>query len=170
MQVESYEEQEIKNQDPTEAVEHRELTEKLGLAHQVAMHKESGHVDCYRKLTAEELFVFMMNFPNVVNLNEYREPIPLRALQVIAHFRETHPDLKILLLCPEPGKIDPVVIAGEYSFMVNGNNYLLCRFGSALEDFATLRERAFEELERRAKAFRALSWSKLGEIRAALLG
>ncbi len=168
MNIETYEEKEISEADPVECVEHRQLAEKLGLQKQLSIHKESGHVDHYRKLTAEEIFVFQTNFPNIVKLRDHEGVIPLRVLQVIAHFLEVHPGKEILLLCPQPGKPDPVVIASQYTWQVDGDSYLLARFGSALDDFSTLRENAIREIKRRLESLGSLPWAKLNAIRGQL--
>lgn len=159
MLVETYEIQEVAvNKEEIEL--HKEMAEKLGLKEQVNLHT-GKKLSAYRKITAEELFVFSENFPNTVKIEEYKEYIPIRALQAVALYREMHPGLQVMLMCPEPGKVDPVIVGSQYYWRLDGDAHLICRFGEALEEFSVLRNRAFESLERKTKVLKSLSFQKL---------
>jgi hypothetical protein len=167
MQVETYQEQEISfNKEELEG--HKELCEQLGLIKQVELHREKT-VDVYRKMTAEEVFVFLTNFPNQVELKDYQEFIPVRVLQIVAHYREVHPEMKVWLACPEPGRPDPVVYGSQYQLASwNTSATIIARFGSALEDFSVLRKRALEIMQKRLSNLDVFSFQQLSAIQNAI--
>jgi hypothetical protein len=166
MLVELYNEIETNPSNKEEMELHLELAKELGLATQASLHTEQG-VDSYRKMTAEELFVFGVNFPNVVPLSEYKSLIPIRMLVAIKDFIKVHPTLKIFLLCPEPGKPDPIVTGGQYYFQIN-DHLLIGRFGEALEDFSTLRGKAIESILKKLKLAEMWNYKTLSAIHNAL--
>jgi hypothetical protein len=142
MQVEIYEEQEISN-TPEEKEGALEIIEKLGLTKQKEIW--GGEVvNTFRKFTAEELFVFQVMFPNIVELGKYDQVIPIRVLHTIDKFKELNPDIKVYLCCPEPGEKDPVVFGCNYNWL-DVDCFIIARFGEALEDFSILKKRAIEK-------------------------
>lgn len=165
MLVELYNEQETNTNNKEEMKLHLELANELGLKKQTGLHSEKG-VDSYRKPTAEEHFVFEVNFPNIVSLEDYPSLIPIRMLNAIKEFKKIHP-VAIWLLCPEPGKADPIVTGGQYSWNTN-DNYLIGRFGEALEDFSVLRKKAFEIVQKKIKAFDMWEYNRLIAVHKAM--
>lgn len=150
MVVELYTEQETATGNTEEMELHLELAKELGLTSQEELHSDKG-VDGYRKMTAEEQFVFSINFPETVALGACKSLIPIRILTAIKEFKKIHPDLGIFLLCPEPGKPDPIVVGSQYHWNASTDGLLIGRFGEALEEFSVLRANAIEALKKRLK-------------------
>lgn len=166
MLVELYNEQETSPNNKEEMELHLELAKELGLANQALLHSEKG-VNSYRKMTAEELFVFSVNFPEVIALDKYIGLIPIRMLTAIKEFKKIHPNLGIYLLCPEPGKPDPIVTGGQYGWNAN-DNYIIGRFGEALEDFAILYKKALEIVHKRIALVEMWDYKKLLAVHIAM--
>lgn len=163
MVVETFIDEEIAvvNQEEKELM--LEMAQNLGLSKQVELMSNDNHVNCYRNITAEELFVYGTNFPNTVKIEEYSGVIPLRVMQVVAHYKELFPGYTVNLMCPEPGFKDPVVVGSKYYWQIDGESHLLCRFGEALEEFHVLKERAIKKVEE-AINLRRLNYTDLRSI------
>jgi hypothetical protein len=123
-----------------------EQCEKMGLQEQVELLKNDRPINPYREINAEEMFVYGVHFPNFVAIQNYKSVIPLRVLQISSHYLSVYPDRKVYFMCPEKGKVDPIVIGGRYLWLESGV-HILCRFGEALEEFSVLREQAIKKLE-----------------------
>jgi hypothetical protein len=151
MLVELYTEQETNTNNKEEMELHLDLAKELGLSNQQTLHSPAG-VDGYRKMSAEEQFVFAVHFPNSVELSQYKSLIPIRVLIAIKEFKNIHPTLGIYLLCPEPGKVDPIVVGCQYSWSAGTDGLLIARFGEALEEFSVLSKQALEILKKKVAA------------------
>jgi hypothetical protein len=149
MQVETYEIEETNSESGMMAADAEaiELAESLGLKGQRQLsNPETLTRIPYPKLTAIQRLVFETLFPHKSPVEEYGEGIiPLRVLQVIAYCRQNNLYRRIEVWHPEPGKRDPVLIGTQrehsYSWS-NGEDFLLARWGDALETFEALVEKA----------------------------
>lgn len=126
----------------------------------------------YRRMTAEELRVYGALMTRHQKMEEYSDgPIPLRILQVAAHAKSWYKRLEVW--CPEPGVLnsDPVLVgiqAGRHEWM--DEPCLLARWGSELEPFEGLKEKAARMLratwEAKAKEAQAYAAGLLGMLDA----
>ena len=103
----------------------------------------------YREITDAEAFVYRVLCPNVTPLKKYnRSPIPLRVLQVAAH-AESLGMFKELRVWDKasPSVKDPVLVGvmkhKQYDWM-DGQTFILARWGEELEAFVVLSKRAFD--------------------------
>lgn len=164
MNVETYEVPEVDCNGEVESDEEAiALIEKLGLTGQQKLLKknESGEQvrTPYRKMTAEELFVYRTLCPKTDDVRKYDDgPIPVRVLQVAAHAMDLFE--KVQVWYPDNADVrDPVLVG------VNGDGYsrmerfILARWGDVLESLSELHAKAVEIAVRARK-------SKLLEIRA----
>lgn len=121
------------------------LIEELGLEGQREFTRASDAGDAvsikpYREMTAREIKVYGLCFPNVTPLQKYNgELIPLRVLQVAAHAKQWLPVIKVW--APEPGKVDPLLVGYE-SEGWGAKPHILARWGEALDSFETLASKA----------------------------
>ena len=104
MLVETYEVTEIDAEGTPECeAEASELIEKLGLEGQRKLYRENGNQQTripYRKMTAEEKFVFKEVMPRQVELKKYEDgPIPVRVLQIAAHANDLFNH--VVVWCPK---------------------------------------------------------------------
>lgn len=154
MAVETFECQETMEETPEQCQEAMALTETLGLTGQKKLHTSEEHDETkarfpYREMLAEEVLVYHTLCPATTPLVDYEaSPIPLRVLQVAAHVKSLRPDLTMHVWDRE-GAIekDPVLIASTSkhdSQWSSGKRYILARWGSELEAFATLLTRALK--------------------------
>jgi len=107
----------------------------------------------YRILTLEEARVFGALFPERTRLARYgASPIPLRVLQVAAHAAEL--DLVLTVWHTRVPAADPILIGERKNpeRTWETERYLLARWGSALEPFDELRERAAKVLAANVRA------------------
>jgi hypothetical protein len=155
MQVETYEALEVDCEGNVESdSEAVALIEKLGLAGQQKLIRrtESGggtivSRNPYRKLTAEESFVYRELCPEQCKVAEYDAgPIPLRVLQVAAHAADHFKELQVWAATSVAIK-DPVLV-GVKTERVAGRSwddtvtFILARWGDVLEPFDKLLEKA----------------------------
>ena len=142
MQIETFEVTEIGSDGTLDCgAESVALIERLELEGQKRLIANDGQqVVPYRRMTAEELFVYRMLLPQRIEVAKYESgPIPLRVLQVLAHARELGLFGRIEVWFPEePREPDPL-LAG-----IVGRNeaWLLARWGAELAPFAELLVRA----------------------------
>lgn len=164
MQVETYEIEEVSGEMGNMAADAEaiELAERLGLNGQKKLaNPETLTRIPYPKLTGVQSIVFRTLFPNKTTVEEYSEGvIPLRVLQVIAYCRENNLYRRLEVWHPEPGVRDPVLIGTmRESVYHSGDDFLLARWGDALESFEKLVEKAKAKwiAIRRAEIAKALS-------------
>lgn len=134
------------------------LIETLGLEGQQELvarqpvgygHEEVERRIPYRQTTAEEKAIFATLFPVKTSLHRYKgDAIPLRVLQVAAHAKELEFELYVLHPATNVRVNDPVLV-GERSVKSSAENgftgkeqYLLARWGDALESLDELRKKA----------------------------
>lgn len=149
MQVETFECSETAA-EPIEASEEAiGLIESLGLTGQKELIcKTSGDRDTrcpYREMTAEERFVYGVLCPTKVKLSDYKvAPIPLRVLQIAAHAKSLGLFDELVVWDRESVMVqDPVLVGrkgSEWSSL--SQMFILARWGTELESFATLVKRA----------------------------
>ena len=167
MQIETYEITES-TQNMEEAEAHKEIAESLGLEKQTALHSEKS-VNTYRKMTDQEVFTYGTLFPVETDISVYDEFIPVRVLQVLAHFKETVPEYDTFVVLHNRSIPDPVLIATRYSFYSTGtNDYILARWGDALESLDSLTKKAKEVFAEQLPDFSKLPYEKLNKIREAI--
>lgn len=147
MQIETYEIEEVKGEAGNLAADAEaiELAERLGLAGQQKLCKPDTLTRIpYPKLTALQRVVFETMFPNKTPVENYSDGIiPLRVLQVVAYCRENRLHKRLEVWHPEPGEVDPVLIGTDRESTYSaGDDYLLARWGEALEPFNALAEKA----------------------------
>lgn len=157
MQVETYEIEEqfggIAGTTPEIEAEAIKLIEKLSLGGQkqlVVAQESSGQTRIpYPEMSTIEERVYAACYPVHDDVNKYSIGIiPLRILQVIAHWRELMPNTEIQVWHDKVRNPDPVLIAKEgYS-----KKWLLARWGEALVPFEELRAKAHKLLIERWKA------------------
>jgi hypothetical protein len=118
------------------------IIEKLGLKGQqtlIAPNQEGARCP-YRKMTAEEFFVYSILCPQKTELTNYSdESIPLRVLQVAAHAVTLEKFTTLEVWHPENADIkDPVLvgIVGKYS---DREHFILARWGATLDSLETLK-------------------------------
>lgn len=107
----------------------------------------------YRQTTAEEKSIFAALFPIKTPIEKYKgDAIPLRVLQVAAHARACGMALYVLHPATDIRLNDPVLV-GEVkvpSAAANGftglEQYLLARWGDAVESLDVLREKAYPKV------------------------
>lgn len=155
MQVETFECSEVAAEPIEASQEAIALCEQLGLEGQLALCRKGetpaeAKRSPYREMTAEEVFTYGMLCPSIVKLSAYRRgPIPLRVLQVAAHFQSLETGLHLYVMDKESHAVkDPVLVAvGEthvhrlYSWH---KCVILARWGEVLETFSTLLKQALK--------------------------
>lgn len=147
MKFEIYSEQEY-------SATHEDDTERMTLLAEMGLtqkSREEEQASRFRKVYQDEQIVFGVLFPNQVDLTSYRGFIPTRVLQEIRDYKLAFPDHTVSIMCPKPGDVDPVVVGNKYNWQKYNDSHLIARFGDALEDFATLRNRAYERIAERLK-------------------
>lgn len=163
--VETYEVEEVAN-NIDDCAETRDLIAKLGLEGQEerAVPVEKG-TNPYRKMTAEEQFIYQTLLPKEVSAKNYADgPIPLRVLQVLSHAKDLDFFTEFKIWCPKDAtKDDPVLLGIDKS----RQRYILARWGKVLESLDTLRPIAL--LEAREK-FRAKYEAIVSSCKATLEG
>lgn len=147
MQIETYEVTECGPQGAESEPEALALIESLGLEGQKTLVRGDGGDAAripYERMNAEQVAVYRTLFPEETLVEKYaRGPIPIRVLQVIAHGRELFG--RLVVRSPASAALaDPVLIGRNAD-----GDYLLARWGEALEPFEKLRERATVALRQR---------------------
>lgn len=149
MQVETFEQTEVvggklEDENSPEALE---IIESLGLQGQKKMTKESeGGVitRCpYRTMNIKELRVYECLFPQKTEIQKYQASmIPLRVLQVAAHAKSLDLFDRIEVWGEISKPRDPILVGIKKTDSWSHDNYILARWGDALESFEVLFERA----------------------------
>lgn len=158
MQVETYEEQEVAEMTEEKCEAVQELIEKLGLEGQEEFYKKDTSTAPfpYRRMTLQEKFVYSVLFPSVTEIGKFRSgAIPLRVLQVAAHAKELYAgECKLLVWHSADVRKDPVLVlsATDPTEKWRKAEYVLARWGDALEEFSVLAERAKKEWANRSRA------------------
>lgn len=165
MLVETYEVPEVDAMGTPECeAEAIELIESLGLEGQQSLLKKSGGETVrmpYRKMTAEEAFVYEKVLPKKTKLQNYSDgPIPLRVLQVASHAKELY-DL-IQVWHPENAdEKDPVLVGVNGSEYSAKERFMLARWGEELLPFSELAKKAGAKVRAEIKAACATGIAKL---------
>jgi hypothetical protein len=143
MLVETYEAHEVEEQTIQDHEECIGLIESLGLIGQKELiNPDKTNKFPYRKMTAEESFVYGLLLPKNCIIEEFKESqIPLRVLQIYAHAKtlEFFTSFEVLF-SPNSDEKDPVLIGKK-----QGNSswefqrFLLARWGEVLEPFEELK-------------------------------
>jgi hypothetical protein len=177
MEVQTFECEETAAETPEIAEEARALIEKLDLDGQRELSKPKNETpgnarNPFRKMTAEEVFVYGQICPQKTSLREFKEePIPVRVLQVAAYAKELDVFKELVIWHrTSPAVLDPVLVG----MMVNpkrswldGDPFILARWGEVLEEFPALVKSALELW--RAAVSEKLATAK-SEIDSALAG
>lgn len=169
MQVETYEiDQPLTDEAGSLAADAEaiDLVQQLGLKGQLSLCDTDTLVrNPYSRMTREERAVYTVLYPERTELGEYRESIiPLRVLQIAAHWKTVPKAGDLYVWHPERVRTDPLLVGyeeGESSY--SSTPYLLARWGTALQSFATLRAEAVNKFKRAYKA-------KLSEIKSQITG
>lgn len=147
MQVETYEEQEVAEAacEDIEAAKH--LVASLGLKGQEHLYtSDAPKVFPYRRVTNQELFVYKQLFPRCSKIEEFKSgAIPLRVLQVASHAKESFiGTCQLYVWHTDDVRKDPILVLQSVDPERTWEkvDYLLARWGDALEEFAVLAERA----------------------------
>lgn len=146
MIVETYEIEEVAEQEPEQNEACAVMIEELGLDGQKKLRGDTPTKDAfpYRKITQEEFAVYAILCPQHTKLKDYSEgPIPLRVLQVAAYAKPLFNELEVW----HPGTQikDPVLIGCKGSeYVWNREHYVLARWGDTLDEWPALLRRAFE--------------------------
>lgn len=119
------------------------LIDKLGLDGQrelVLRTEDKSERMPYRRMTAEEKWVYEKFLPNKTTLKEYkRDTIPLRVLQIAAHATELNCFNEIKVWYPKD-YTDPLLVGyikqGQYNF----DEYMLARWGESLRPYKEIKE------------------------------
>lgn len=163
-QYEIYSEQEVVLNSEEDA-ERMALNIELGLENKDPAQDNASR---FRFLNEDECFVFRVLFPTAFDLKDYRGFVPTRVLKEIRDYRIAYPKHEVKIMCPKPGEVDPVVIGGAhmYSWQNNytGNNHIIARFGAELEDFSTLRKKAFTRIKERMGHIESLPMGLLANL------
>jgi hypothetical protein len=162
MQVETFEVMELDHEGQVECdAEAIALIEKMDLGGQKKMIKGAdGDPKSrlpYRKMTAEELFVYERLCPKKTKLNQYDDgPIPLRCLQVAAHAIEFFDSIEVWSATDADVK-DPVLVGikGQYAWETGYSQFILARWGEVLEPFAMCLKQAAQKFRDQYKAVAA---------------
>lgn len=151
MQVETFECEETAAETPETSAEAIALIAKLGLKGQQGLIKPADQDgpasrSPYREATAEEYRVYKALCPTAYRVEQYaRSPIPVRALQVIAHAASLN-----LFECIQVWDRESVQLKDPVAVGIIGNEwdtakykvFLLVRWGETLDEFPALRKKA----------------------------
>lgn len=157
--VETYEVEEVSNEAAAMAADSEAiaLAQKLGLSGQLALTDTKTDTRCpYRKMTAEERFVYRMLCPERTPLALYKEgPIPLRVLQVASHAIETGMYWDLHVWHPSSRLEKDPVLVGHFKTGVDKwyhDFHILARWGDELPHVSELMPRAKKKWVEAAKA------------------
>lgn len=153
MQVETFECTETAAEPIETSQEAIALIEALGLEGQKSIIGTADETSLttrspYRKMTADELFVYRQLCPEVVDLSKYDgAPIPVRVLQVAAHAKECGLFKKLVVWDKASALVhDPVLVGVPHSAQDwSRGEFILARWGEHLETFSTMLRQALEQ-------------------------
>ena len=148
MDVETFECQETMT-EPIEASEEAiRLMEDMELSGQLSLVKpptaeERGTRCPYRKIRADEIFVYRRLCPQETELSRFSEcPIPLRVLQIAAHAKGLEMFKEFWVWSAQGQVKDPVLVAYTTDRYHGGDCFILARWGDVLEAWPKLVEKA----------------------------
>lgn len=152
MVVETYEVEEVKQATVEQCEEALRLVQDLGLAGQAKLYEQqAGAPEAkpfpYRKMTAQEMWVYGRILPVKTNLTNYEDQaIPLRVLQVAAHVSkliEGRYDCILQVWHPQNADYkDPLLVMRDGPEYGKNSHYILARWGEELEEFGVLATKA----------------------------
>lgn len=162
----------------TVSVEALALIEALGLEGQQSLVQVATVDDetvetrvPYRQTTAEEKAIFATLFPIKTPIEKYRgDAIPLRVLQIAAHARDCELALYVLHPATDIRLNDPVLVGEKKvpSTAANGfsgtEQFLLARWGDAVESLDVLREKALPKVVESLRTQAKLSARKFERV------
>ncbi len=157
MLVETYECEETATETPELADEAMAIIDKLELTGQREMsaRKDAGDRCPYRKMEADEMFIFGELCPQKTELKKYADsPIPIRVLQIAAHATDYFDNLVVWHPSAAAEK-DPVLVGmkkpktGEW----RQEAFILARWGSVLEEMPALTKKALAAYRARIAAY-----------------
>lgn len=166
MQVETYEvtETTINGEECTQdAVQLMRDLELQGQLNRLQLSNDKANP--YRKVTAEENFVYRQLLPARTKLAEYDSGwVPLRVLQVAAHARSLFTTL--LVLHPEDVRTDPVLVGTSVTNprYDRSGDHILARWGEVLLPLPELRAKAIADWRREYTEKVAELATKLGAL------
>lgn len=145
MQIETYEIEEIKNSDASTMAadsEALEICRKLGLEGQLKLSDPSTDTRFqYPKVTAVQKLVYQTLFPQTTRLEQFESGIiPLRVLQVAAWCKDQPMIHHCVVWHTLDVKKDPILVGCTREY--DGDEFLLARWGDALESFEDLQKKA----------------------------
>lgn len=143
MEIETYEATETTAEGQVEHTpEDMALIAELGLSGQQLITSDEGEINPYPKITHEQKLVCATLFDQRTKVADYSAGmIPVRILQVIAHAKDVFGIQNIYVYHKPTVEIrDPILVAGDH-----GNEYILARWGDALEPWADLMRMAREK-------------------------
>lgn len=145
MQVETYEQNEIKEECTDEKTALLEISTKLGLTGQQGLLAEPVKTTFpYRRMSKVEDRVYGTLLINKTELKNYDEGIvPLRVLQVAAHASEFS-QCAYLEVWSNTAVKDPILVGRKERY--GSENFLLARWGEMLESVNVLKGKAKEML------------------------
>ncbi len=168
MQIETFEEQEIKEQTIEQAEECIALAEQLGLKGQKEFtNPEVKEQFPYRKATKEEAFVYDTLLPTSCDVEEYSDSaIPLRVLQVIAHAKSLGKFTRIEVQYAANADVkDPVVFAYIGDKYSRSQRFILARWGESLDSLTKMIPKAVKKFAARLKM---KAMEQIDELKAGL--
>ena len=157
MQVETFEDPEIATEPIEASEEARKIIETLKLDGQAGLlesdPKERKARPPYRKMTAEEFFIYSVLCPQKTKAKQYNaSPIPLRVLQVMSHAINIFPECEIWDHASMQMK-DPVLlgVTKHPQWTWQHEYFLLARWGEELESTPILLKKACDQVRSRAR-------------------
>jgi hypothetical protein len=146
MLVETFECEETKTEEPELSAEAMRLIEELDLDGQRGLNEPKTDTRMpYRKMDAEEAFVYGQLCPTKTPLKKYKEgPIPLRVLQVASHAKGIFDEL-IVWHKASPAVKDPVLVGMKKNpsrSWEDGEAFILARWGDVLDEWPALTKAA----------------------------
>ncbi len=151
MVVETYEVEEVAKQTVEQCDEAKALVEELGLQGQAKIYSPPDDAAPsafpYRKMTAQEAFVYRQLLPSKTKLSDYADgAIPLRVLQVAAHVNKLmagRANCELQVWHPKNADVkDPLLVMREGYEWGSHSNFILARWGDVLEEFSVLANHA----------------------------
>lgn len=163
MLVETYETEEVIEQDVQQNEETLELIKSLGLEGQQSLINPEKSVRFpYRKMTKEEGIVYDCLLTKRCKVGEYKEEqIPLRVLQVLAHAQSLEYFDYFQVMYPDNADIKDPVLVGMKKDGYNETRFILARWGEVLMSMSELTKIAMKKY---AKEVRAKAVKKEAEI------
>lgn len=149
---------ELETTHPEALEETVKLLTEMGLDSQLALYTKEEKV--YKSLfpfciaTNEQLFVYRSHFPHTSSIGDYKDPIPLRVLEVLKLAKDSGKFTAFEVWHNNTGsyKSDPVLVGKISKSQYEWDFYLLARWGDALEDYSSLRASACKKYAAKLQA------------------